>query len=153
VKLIKLIALIVLSMPATLMAGEMDEVKFKAWMSDLSIDGLKFYQIEKDGETMNAMFINPAKPDTGGRMISISPIKAFDDYQKMVENPKMRMGPTEGFIFNGFRTVLIDTQSEIGKMVAVEAKNINKTVVVSFPSKASKALIEETLVKTGLYQK
>jgi len=152
-RLIRLIALIMLSMPVTLMAGEMDEAKFEAWMGGLSIDGLKFYQTEKDGETINAMFINPGSPETGGRMISMAPIEGFADYQKTVDNPKMRMGPTEGFIFNGFRTVLVDTQSEIGQMVAVEAKNINKTIVVSFPPKTSKALIEATLVKTGLYQK
>lgn len=134
-------------------AAEMSESAFKSWMKSITIDGKKCYGVEKDGKALNAMFINPANPAVGGRMIQIMPLKEFESIQKTVANPKMQMGPTKGFVFKGMRTVVVDTGPEIGMMVFVEAKNINKTFAMSFPSKSSQAVIENGLVKTGLYQK
>lgn len=148
-----LVAFFMSMLSGLVMAAEMSEAGFKSWMSSISIDGTRFHGIEKDGSTLNAMFINPARPDVGGRMVSISPLKAFLDFQKMLDNPKMRMGPTYGFSFQGMRTVVVDTQSEIGIMAAVEAKNINKTFVLSFPPKTTQTAIEATLQKIGLSQK
>ncbi len=145
--------LLLLALIGGVQAAELNEAGFRSWMSSISIDGKRFHVIEKDGAALNAMFINPARPEVGGRMVSLAPLKSFLDYQKMLDNPKMRMGPTYGFVFQGMRTVVVDTQSEIGIMAVVEAKNINRTFVLSFPPKTNQAAIEAALLKTGLYQK
>jgi len=142
-----------LGLSAIVSAAEISESAFKSWMKSITIDGKKCYGVEKDGKALNAMFINPANPAVGGRMIKIEPLKEFESVQKTLNNPKMQMGPTKGFVFKGMRTVVVDTGPEIGMMVFVEAKNINKAFAMSFPSKSSQAVIENGLVKTGLYQK
>ena len=65
----------------------------------------------------------------------------------------MRMGPTQGFSFKGLRVITVDTQSEIGMLVAVEVKAINKTITVSFPSKSTQAAIEAGLTRVGVADK
>ena len=49
--------------------------------------------------------------------------------------------------------ITVDTQSEIGMLVAVEAKAINKTITVSFPSKSTPAAIEAGLTRVGVADK
>jgi hypothetical protein len=142
-----------LGLSSIVSAAEMNEVAFKSWMKSITVDGKKFYAVEKDGNELNAMFINPANPAVGGRMIKIAPLKEFESIQKTVGNPQMQMGPTKGFMFKGMRTVAVDTGPEIGMLVFVEAKNINKAFSMNFPSKSSQAVIENGLVKTGVYQK
>lgn len=147
------LALCGLVLSTAVMAADMSEAQFKSWMSSISIDGLKFYEIEKDGSKLQASFINPAAPHVGARMVVMSPLGEFSDYQKMLDNPKMRMGPTQGFAFKGLRVVVVDTQSEIGMLAAVEAKAINRTITVSFPSKSSQASIEAGLGRIGIADK
>ncbi len=152
-KLKRLLALSLFVVSNLAMAGDMSEAQFKSWMSATSIDGLKFHNIEKDGNKLQASFVNPAAPHIGPRMVTMSPLADFSDYQKMLDNPKMRMGPTQGFNFKGLRVVVVDTQSEIGMLAAVEAKAINKTITVSFPSKSSQASIETGLGRLGIADK
>lgn len=152
-KLKRLLALITLAVSNLVMAGDMSEAQFKSWMSATSIDGLKFHNIEKDGSKLQASFVNPAAPHIGPRMVTMSPLADFLDFQKMLDNPKMRMGPTQGFSFKGLRVITVDTQSEIGMLAAVEAKAINKTITVSFPSKSSQASIETGLGRLGIADK
>jgi len=152
-KLITAVLVLVLGFSTSLMAGEMNEDAFKSWMSGITLDGKKFYTVEKDGETIQAIFTNPANPSVGPRMVSISSMKEFEAIQKTVNNPQMQMGPTRGFVFQGMRTVVVDTRMESGLMVFVEAKNINRTFVMTFPPESSQSAIESGLVKTGLYQK
>jgi len=134
-------------------AADMSEAQFKSWMSATSLDGLKFHEIEKDGAKLQASFVNPGAPHLNPRLVTLSPLSEFADYQKMLDNPKMRMGPTQGFSFKGLRVVTVDTQSEIGMLVAVEAKAIHRTVTVSFPSKAGQAAIEAGLTRLGVADK
>lgn len=152
-RLTKWAVLIMLVLSTTAMAAEMNEAKFRSWTGGLTLDGLKFYDIEQDGQKLTASFVNPAKPHQGARFISMAPLAEFQDYQKMLDNPKMRMGPTQGLAFKGMRGVIVDTQSEIGMMVAIEARNINKTIVVSFPSKTAQTAIESSLGRIGLAEK
>jgi hypothetical protein len=152
-KVITIAVTVLLGFSSIVYAGEMNDTQFKAWMSGIAVDGKTFYTMEKEGATRQAMFVNPTNPSVGSRMIAMAPIKEFNDYQKTVENPKMQMGPTQGFVYQGMRTVVIDTMSEIGLMAAVEAKNINKTIVMTFPSQSSRTVIEAGLAQTGLYQK
>ena len=152
-KVITIAVTVLLGFSSIVYAGEMNDTQFKAWMSGIAVDGKTFYTMEIEGAARQAMFVNPTNPSVGSRMIAMVPIKEFNDYQKTVENPKMQMGPTQGFVYQGMRTVVIDTMSEIGLMAAVEAKNINKTIVMTFPSQSSRAVIEAGLAQTGLYQK
>ena len=149
----RLLTLCLLALTTAAMAADMSEAQFKSWMSGLTLDGLKFYEIEKDGSKLQASFINPAAPQLNPRMVTMTPLAAFADYQKMLDNPKMRMGPTQGFSFKGLRVITVDTQSEIGMLVAVEAKAINKTITVSFPSKSTQAAIEAGLTRVGVADK
>ncbi len=149
----RLLTLCLLALTTAAMAADMSEAQFKSWMSGLTLDGLKFYEIEKDGSKLQASFINPAAPHLNPRMVTMTPLAAFADYQKMLDNPKMRMGPTQGFSFKGLRVITLDTQSEIGMLVAVEAKAINKTITVSFPSKSTQAAIEAGLTRVGVADK
>ena len=116
----RLLTLCLLALTTAAMAADMSEAQFKSWMSGLTLDGLKFYEIEKDGSKLQASFINPAAPQLNPRMVTMTPLAAFADYQKMLDNPKMRMGPTQGFSFKGLRVITVDTQSEIGMLVAVD---------------------------------
>lgn len=152
-RLIRFALVAFLGLSTMVSAGEMNEAAFKNWMKSITVDGKKLYAVEKEGMALNAMFINTANPSVGGRMIKIEPIKEFESIYKTVSNPKMQMGPTKGFVFKGMRTVVVDTGPEIGMMVFVEAKNIDKSFVMSFPPKSSQSVIENGLVKTGLYQK
>jgi len=152
-KLVRFAFVALLGLSTIVSAGEMNEAAFKSWMKSITVDGKKLYAVEKEGTALNAMFVNPANPAVGGRMIKIEPLKEFESIQKTVSNPKMQMGPTKGFVFKGMRTVVVDTGPEIGMMVFVEAKNINKAFAMSFPPKSSQMVIENGLVKTGLYQK
>lgn len=152
-KLKRFLALSVLAVSNLVMAGDMSEAQFKSWMSATSIDGLKFHEIEKDGSKLQASFVNPSAPHVNPRMVTMAPLAEFVDYQKMLDNPKMRMGPTQGFSFKGLRVITVDTQSEIGMLVAVEAKAINKTITVSFPSKSTQAAIEAGLTRVGVADK
>jgi len=152
-KLITIAATALLGLASVVYAGEMNEAKFKAWMSNITIDGKSFFALEKEGASLLAMFVDPANPAVGSRMIAMAPIQEFNDYQKTVGNPKMQMGPTQGFVYQGMRTVVVDTTSEIGIITAVEAININKTIVMSFPPQSTRPVIEAGLAKTGLYQK
>jgi hypothetical protein len=147
------VSLCVLALSTAVMAADMSEAQFKNWMSSITLDGLKFYEIEKDGSKLQASFVNPAAPHIGPRMVVMSPLPEFLDYQKMLDNPSMRMGPTQGFTYKGLRVVVVDTQSEIGMLVAVEAKAINKTITVSFPSKTAQASIEAGLGRIGIADK
>lgn len=147
------LALCLLILSSAAIAADMSEAQFKNWMNSITIDGLKFHEIEKDGSKLQASFINPAAPHIGPRMVTMSPLAEFLDYQKMLDNPKMRMGPTQGFNFKGLRVVAVDTQSEIGMLVAVEAKAINRTITVSFPSKTTQVNIEAGLTRIGIADK
>jgi hypothetical protein len=152
-KLKQLLMLCWLTLSTAVMAADMSEAQFKTWMSGLTIDGLKFFQIEKDGPKLQAIFANPAAPQVNPRMVTMSPLADFLDFQKMLDNPKMRMGPTQGFGFKGLRVITVDTQSEIGMMVAVEAKAINKTITVTFPTKTPQVSIEAGLTRIGVADK
>lgn len=152
-KFVVMVVVAFLGLSVILSAEEMSESAFKDWMKSITVDGKKLYAVEKDGMALNAMFVNPSSPFIGGRMIKIEPIKEFESIQKTVNNPKMQMGPTSGFVFKGMRTVVVDIGPEIGMMVFVEAKNIHKAFSMSFPSKSSQAVIENGLVETGLYEK
>lgn len=149
-KPLKLLMLAALSLSLGVLAGEMNEAQFKRWMSASSLDELKFHEIEKDGSKLQASFVNPSAPHIGARMVVMAPLAEFADYQKMLDNPKMRMGPTQGFTFKGLRVVAVDTQSEIGMLVAVEAKAIQRTITVSFPSKTPQAALEAGLLRLGV---
>jgi hypothetical protein len=149
----RLLALCLLALSTVAMAADMSEAQFKSWMSGLTIDGLKFYEIEKDGSKLQASFVNPAAPHINPRMVTMAPLAEFVDYQKMLDNPKMRMGPTQGFSFKGLRVIAVDTQSEMGILVAVEAKAINRTITVSFPGKSTQAAIEAGLTRMGVADK
>ena len=148
-----ILSTLTLALTAHALAGDMSEAQFKTWMSASTLDGLKFHEIEKDGSKLQASFINPATPHLGARMVVMTPLAEFADYQKMLDNPKMRMGPTQGFSHKGLRVITVDTQSEIGMLVAVEAKAINRTITVSFPSKTAQATIEAGLSRLGVADK
>lgn len=147
------LTLLTLALSANAFAADMSEAQFKSWMSATTLDGLKFHEIEKDGGKLQASFVNPAAPHFGPRFVSMTPLAEFADYQKMLDNPKMRMGPTQGLGYKGLRVIAVDTQSEIGMLVAVEAKAINRTITVSFPSKTTPAKIEAGLSQIGIADK
>ena len=81
-KLKRLLTLCLLALTTAAMAADMSEAQFKSWMSGLTIDGLKFYEIEKDGSKLQASFINPAAPHINPRLVTMTPLVAFADYQK-----------------------------------------------------------------------
>lgn len=152
-KLVNFAVVAFLGLSAIVNAGEMSESAFNGWMKSITIDGKKCYGVEKDGKALIAVFINPVNPAIGGRMIKIEPLKEFENIQKTLNNPKMQMGPTKGFTFKGMRTVSVEAGPDIGVLVFVEAKNINKQFTMHFPTKSSQLMIENGLVKTGLYEK
>ncbi len=59
-KLKRQLTLCLLALTTAVMAADMSEAQFNSWMSGLTLDGLKFYEIEKDGSKLQASFINPA---------------------------------------------------------------------------------------------